>query len=622
MSYKSPRFVDEHIIDLIQRVRKLERRRVFDDVIDLAGLTGGSGGGQIPTLLIAASDATDDVKAVADFICDGTDDQEEMIAALDLLPVQLSGLFRSGRILLSEGNFYNTDVVLPVEAFLNQPIFQGMGETATVIHTSHSGTGLQFNAVFMDFRMISDAGAGLGVGINGSGLAIRCRAESYATGFLFSGTLQNCTTVSCTRGYHGSTSSKVSRCEGCIATGPGTGTASGIGYFSVKELIECQATSYRKGASGCLFVKDSLFSDCGGTTVTDPAILMSTEGVDTFVRGCQVTPVNDGFGIRVDADNVRIFHNEFIQSGLTMTEGVRVSAGADGTWIARNDFRYGGIVTEINNLGTNTVIEHNLPSSANVGNPTLDFGEVGDISSSNFSDTALAGATGEVADAGHRHAREVNPVPGHEAAADPHTGYVLESLLDAKGDLYVASADNTPDNLTVGADGQVLTADSGQALGVKWAAPASGGHTIEENGTPLTARTGLNFVEGLVATDDAGNDETDVNADWATTEIADIGTVESAGASTKVPRADHVHVHPVIASGDLHPEYLTQAEGDAAYLPITGVVIEDEGIVQGDADTLNFVGAGVTAVVAAGEATITIAGGSGSGDTLVAWIGL
>lgn len=41
----------------------------------------------------------------------------------------------------------------------------------------------------------------------------------------------------------------------------------------------------------------------------------------------------------------------------------------------------------------------------------------------------------------------------------------------------------------------------------------------------------------------------------------------------------------------------------------SGVTIEDEGTGQGDATTLNFVGAGVAATVAAGEATITIPGG-------------
>lgn len=62
----------------------------------------------------------------------------------------------------------------------------------------------------------------------------------------------------------------------------------------------------------------------------------------------------------------------------------------------------------------------------------------------------------------------------HTAAADPHTGYVLESLLDAKGDIIAASADNTPAKVTVGSNGQVLTADSAQSAGVKWATASSG----------------------------------------------------------------------------------------------------------------------------------------------------
>lgn len=58
----------------------------------------------------------------------------------------------------------------------------------------------------------------------------------------------------------------------------------------------------------------------------------------------------------------------------------------------------------------------------------------------------------------------------HAAAADPHVGYVQEALLDAKGDLFVGTAADTVARLAVGANGQVLIADSAQAVGVKWAA--------------------------------------------------------------------------------------------------------------------------------------------------------
>jgi Concanavalin A-like lectin/glucanases superfamily len=68
---------------------------------------------------------------------------------------------------------------------------------------------------------------------------------------------------------------------------------------------------------------------------------------------------------------------------------------------------------------------------------------------------------------------------GVKWAAVPGGGMVADTLWDAKGDLAVASAADTGARLAVGTNGQVLTADSAQTLGVKWATPAAGGGTLK-----------------------------------------------------------------------------------------------------------------------------------------------
>jgi hypothetical protein len=52
---------------------------------------------------------------------------------------------------------------------------------------------------------------------------------------------------------------------------------------------------------------------------------------------------------------------------------------------------------------------------------------------------------------------------------------IQNSIVDAKGDLISATADNTPARLAVGTNGQTLVADSTASTGLKWATPAGGG---------------------------------------------------------------------------------------------------------------------------------------------------
>jgi hypothetical protein len=55
---------------------------------------------------------------------------------------------------------------------------------------------------------------------------------------------------------------------------------------------------------------------------------------------------------------------------------------------------------------------------------------------------------------------------------------IPNAIVTAKGDIIAASASAVPDNLAVGTNGQVLTADSTATLGVKWTTPVSADLTI------------------------------------------------------------------------------------------------------------------------------------------------
>jgi hypothetical protein len=79
---------------------------------------------------------------------------------------------------------------------------------------------------------------------------------------------------------------------------------------------------------------------------------------------------------------------------------------------------------------------------------------------------------------------------------------VPESVVTAKADLLVGASSGVVDNLAVGTNGQVLTADSTQTLGVKWATPADANLTFNARTANYTLVAG--DVNKLVTMSDAG----------------------------------------------------------------------------------------------------------------------
>lgn len=103
-------------------------------------------------------------------------------------------------------------------------------------------------------------------------------------------------------------------------------------------------------------------------------------------------------------------------------------------------------------------------------------------------DTALVdlkgGTTGQVL------AKASNTDLDFSWVAQDDSNAIQNAIVDAKGDLIAATAADTPARLAVGTNGYVLTADSAEATGIKWAAPAGGGKLLQLVQATYSTQTG------------------------------------------------------------------------------------------------------------------------------------
>lgn len=139
------------------------------------------------------------------------------------------------------------------------------------------------------------------------------------------------------------------------------------------------------------------------------------------------------------------------------------SAGQQKLFIDSADHK----LKRVNSAGTVTTVEGAAGSLAT--DPLADAkGDLFVASAADIIARLAVGSNGQVLTADSTQTLGVKwAAGGGSLATDP--------LADAKGDLFVASAADVIGRLGVGTNGQVLTADSAQSLGVKWATPGSGG---------------------------------------------------------------------------------------------------------------------------------------------------
>lgn len=127
----------------------------------------------------------------------------------------------------------------------------------------------------------------------------------------------------------------------------------------------------------------------------------------------------------------------------------------------------------------------------------LTLAEVTDVTASAVEVNILDGATLTTT--------ELNYVDGVTSNIQTQLDTKLNDNL-AQNAMWYGNAANQATQLAPGTDGYVLVSSGGVPT---WSPNAGGGHTIQDEGTPLTQRTNLNFVGSAVTvTDDSGGDAT------------------------------------------------------------------------------------------------------------------
>jgi hypothetical protein len=162
---------------------------------------------------------------------------------------------------------------------------------------------------------------------------------------------------------------------------------------------------------------------------------------------------------------------------------------------------------------------------------------------------------------------------------------VDESLFDAKGDILVASADNTPAKLAVGTNGYLLTANSSATNGVEWAAaPVSLPSQSGESGKYLTTDGTTASWGTLVVPITTGTATITANTATTvdTTALSGFTSIEymvSLKQGSKV-RTSKVVVQTDGTSVDMTEFAITETGGTIAGVVVSAAVSSTNGVLQ------------------------------------------